>query len=53
MAEIGCSVNNCSFWKAGNRCGAEKIEVNNMMGDQRAYKSDETSCRTFRPKHSL
>lgn len=53
MASIACSVDNCTFWKQGNKCGAEKIEVNNMLGEQRAYKSDETSCKTFKPRYAM
>lgn len=53
MASIACSVDNCTFWKRGNMCGAEKIEVNNMLGENRAYKSDETSCKTFRPRNVM
>ncbi|QHW30414.1 DUF1540 domain-containing protein [Paenibacillus rhizovicinus] len=24
---VSCSVANCSFWKDGNQCGADKIQV--------------------------
>jgi hypothetical protein len=27
MAEIACTVSSCSFWHAGDRCGAERILV--------------------------
>jgi hypothetical protein len=46
--DVLCEVNNCQFWKNGNRCGAESIYVvhNNV---QSAVTSSETDCKTFIP----
>lgn len=49
---VKCSVNSCHFWKQGNKCAAEKIQVN-MYSEERAYKSGDTGCKTFRPADFL
>lgn len=47
--EILCEVNNCKFWKSGDRCGAKSIYVVSQKGKQ-AKSSEETDCRTFVPR---
>lgn len=49
---VKCSVNSCHFWKQGNKCAAEKIQVN-MYSEERALKSGDTGCKTFRPADFL
>ncbi|MDF2557156.1 MAG: hypothetical protein K0R71_984 [Bacillales bacterium] len=51
--DVACSVDSCTYWEHGNKCSANKIKVNNVHSDERAYKSDETSCETFKPNSSL
>ncbi len=60
--EIMCEVKSCYFWNEGERCGADRIfvvnsaptspsmEVGNIGGASHARTSDETACKTFRPK---
>lgn len=47
--KILCEVNNCSYWNAGNRCGADAIYVVSHTG-KTAEKSEETDCKTFKPQ---
>lgn len=49
---VKCSVDSCHFWKAGNKCAAEKIQVN-TYSEERAYKSGHTGCKTFRPSNDI
>lgn len=49
---VRCSVDTCHFWKDGNRCGADKIQVN-MYSEVRARNSGDTGCKTFRPADHL
>ncbi|MBY0122859.1 DUF1540 domain-containing protein [Bacillus sp. S/N-304-OC-R1] len=46
--DVLCEVNNCSFWKNGNKCGAEQIYVVSHAG-KTADNSKETDCKTFEP----
>jgi hypothetical protein len=46
--DVLCEVNNCHYWKQGNRCGAEAIYVVSHKGKQ-ASNSYETDCKTFKP----
>ncbi|SFC59321.1 protein of unknown function [Bacillus sp. OV322] len=49
MAEdVKCTVNNCRYWKHGNRCSAESIMVVNYS-EERAHTSNDAGCRTFEP----
>ncbi|MFD1737443.1 DUF1540 domain-containing protein [Bacillus salitolerans] len=64
--EVSCSISNCSFYKEGNLCGAEKImvdidkhstyeaEFSNEFGyedhQDQVAESAQTCCRTFKPK---
>lgn len=60
--EIMCEVKSCYFWDAGNRCGADRIYVVNSartspsmemgsIGERpHAQTSEETACKTFKPK---
>lgn len=50
--DVKCSVNSCHFWKQGNKCAAEKIQVN-MYSEERALRSGDTGCKTFRPSDFL
>ncbi|WP_110927333.1 DUF1540 domain-containing protein [Bacillus massiliglaciei] len=50
MAEdVKCTVDSCTFWKHGNRCSAEMISVTSYS-EERAHQSNETGCRTFKPR---
>lgn len=63
---VKCSVDSCEYWDKGNYCGADGIEVDNIMANTanntmevgsigasiEANKSEETCCRTFKPKSS-
>jgi hypothetical protein len=46
--DVLCEVNNCSYWKKGNHCGADQIYVVSHHGEQ-ADNSHETDCKTFKP----
>lgn len=43
---ITCVVNSCEYWKDGNYCVAEAIEVTGMQADE----CQDTNCQTFRRK---
>ena len=57
---VSCSVTACAFWTSGNRCNAPSIKVDvsagstNMevgtIGDKNVRRSEDTCCRTFKPK---
>ncbi len=57
---VSCSVTACAFWASGNRCNAPSIKVDvsagstNMevgtIGDKNVRRSEDTCCRTFKPK---
>lgn len=47
--DVLCAVNNCHFWKDGNRCGADQIYVENRT-EEMAISSSGTDCKTFIPK---
>jgi hypothetical protein len=49
--DVLCEVNNCTFWKKGNKCSAEQIYVVSHTGET-ADDSKETDCKTFEP-HGL
>ncbi len=49
MEDLKCSVDTCHYWGSGNHCTANGIEVNNMAATQ-ANTSDDTLCKTFKPK---
>jgi hypothetical protein len=51
--DVVCTVDSCTFWDDGNKCSAKHIMVNNSHSDERAYKSDETNCETFKPSSAL
>lgn len=51
--DVVCSVDSCTYWGHGNKCSANKVNVNNSHSADRAYKSDETNCETFKPNSSL
>lgn len=60
--EILCEVQSCYFYKEGDRCSAERIyvvnnsrvsptmEVGTIGGGRHAHSSEETACKTFKPK---
>lgn len=43
---ITCVVNSCEYWKDGNYCVAEAIEVSGRHADE----CQDTNCQTFRNK---
>ncbi|PPA70951.1 DUF1540 domain-containing protein [Jeotgalibacillus proteolyticus] len=47
--DVLCEVNNCSYWKKGNKCSADAIYVVSHKG-KKASKSEETDCQTFEPQ---
>ncbi|ENH98091.1 hypothetical protein J416_01964 [Gracilibacillus halophilus YIM-C55.5] len=46
--DVMCEVNNCKYWKEGNRCIAENIYIVSHNGKQ-ANDVKETDCQTFEP----
>lgn len=64
---VKCKVDSCAYWDEGNICGADGIEVDNSLGmnlgdasmeigrlgegEQEAHTSDETCCKTYKPKN--
>ena len=50
--DVKCSVDNCTFWKHGDRCAADIINVVSYT-EERAHTSHETGCRTFKPTQGL
>lgn len=62
---VKCKVDSCVYWDKGNLCGADGIEVDNSLGmgdasmeigrlgegSSEASTSDETCCRTYKPKN--
>ncbi|AGC67648.1 hypothetical protein Cst_c06300 [Thermoclostridium stercorarium subsp. stercorarium DSM 8532] len=43
---VKCVVNSCYYYMAGDRCSAERIEVQ----PRNASSSEETDCATFIPQ---
>lgn len=43
---VTCTVNSCEYWKDGNHCIAEGIEVTGRHADE----CQDTNCQTFRNK---
>lgn len=62
MADILCEVASCHYWTQGDKCSANKIfvvnnsrvspsmEIGNIGGQSHAQSSEETSCKTFKPR---
>lgn len=50
--DVLCEVNNCSYWKEGNRCAAEQIYVVSHTGNT-AETQHQTDCKTFEPVDQL
>jgi hypothetical protein len=64
--EVRCTVSNCVYWAAENRCAAEQIlveidqharnylseigEIGSPEHQDRATSSSMTCCHTFKPK---
>lgn len=46
--DVLCEVNNCTYWKSGNQCEADRIYVVSHKGE-RASRTEETDCKTFEP----
>lgn len=44
--EVRCQVTSCLYWRRGERCGAEWIQVSGPA----ATAADETDCATFLPR---
>ncbi|MEK3798266.1 DUF1540 domain-containing protein [Peribacillus sp. FSL H8-0477] len=49
---VKCSVDSCHFWRNGNRCSADHINVVSYT-EERARTSEEVACKTFRPSEDL
>ncbi|WP_019413811.1 DUF1540 domain-containing protein [Paenisporosarcina sp. TG20] len=49
--DVLCEVNNCTYWSTGNECTADVIYVVNHGKSNEASTSEETDCKTFKPKH--
>ncbi|MHB8928492.1 MAG: DUF1540 domain-containing protein [Bacillota bacterium] len=61
-SDVKCSVPSCHYWGQGDRCEANSIYVVNAGGGsasmaagtigrkEQAQSSDETACKTFKPK---
>jgi len=60
--DVKCSVSSCHYWGQGDRCEANSIHVvdsvhngtsltaGTMGRSPQAQTSDETACRTFKPR---
>ncbi|HHY97784.1 MAG TPA: DUF1540 domain-containing protein [Firmicutes bacterium] len=61
--DVRCSVDTCEYWGSGDVCNAEAIHVQHNspvgtggrmeigeIGEIKASTSEETCCRTFKPK---
>ncbi len=60
--DVKCEVSSCHYWGEGNRCEADSIYVVNSMaegtnmeagtigGRAQARTTDETACKTFKPR---
>ncbi|HHV45805.1 MAG TPA: DUF1540 domain-containing protein [Tissierellia bacterium] len=46
---VKCIVNTCYYYTEGDRCTAERIEIQ----PRNATNSEETDCATFRPANSF
>lgn len=46
---IKCVVNTCYYYMSGDKCAAEKIEVQ----PRNAISSEETDCATFTPEDQM
>lgn len=46
ISRVKCVVDSCEYWSNGDHCLADSIEVI----PPRASDSQETDCRTFKPK---
>ncbi|ASB87792.1 DUF1540 domain-containing protein [Bacillus sonorensis] len=49
--KILCEVSNCTYWDKGNKCTADAIYVVSHAEGEKASKSEETDCKTFKPEH--
>ncbi|MCH1625428.1 DUF1540 domain-containing protein [Fredinandcohnia quinoae] len=47
--DVLCEVNNCHYWKSGNKCAADAIYVVSHSGST-ASEQSETDCKTFTPE---
>lgn len=43
---VTCVVNSCKYWREGNKCSAEKIDIVGMNADE----CQDTNCYTFKLK---
>ncbi|MHB9145625.1 MAG: DUF1540 domain-containing protein [Symbiobacteriia bacterium] len=62
MADILCEVQSCHYWAQGDKCAAHEIfvvnngraspsmEIGTIGGPHHAQSSEETSCKTFKPR---
>lgn len=46
--DVKCEVQSCNYWDQGNGCNADNIYV--VAHSQQARNSEETDCKTFKPK---
>ncbi|MGE5423250.1 MAG: DUF1540 domain-containing protein [Ignavibacteriales bacterium] len=49
ITRVKCVVDSCEYWKNGNQCLADSIEIKPPS----ASDSQDTDCNTFRPKTSM
>ncbi|RAL25649.1 DUF1540 domain-containing protein [Thermoflavimicrobium daqui] len=49
--DVLCEVNSCTYWGDGNLCKADEIYVVVTSLARKAKESEETDCKTFKPKH--
>ncbi len=44
-----CEVNECMYWKSGNKCSAESIYVVSPESSHHVSETEEPGCKTFEP----
>ncbi|MBD8843416.1 MULTISPECIES: DUF1540 domain-containing protein [Priestia] len=44
-----CEVNECMYWKSGNKCSAESIYVVSPESSHHFSETEEPGCKTFEP----
>ncbi|HEY3315848.1 MAG TPA: DUF1540 domain-containing protein [Bacillota bacterium] len=61
-SDVKCEVSSCHYWGQGNRCEARAISVVNAVAgganmeagtighEAQARTTDETACKTFKPR---
>ncbi|MRX74282.1 DUF1540 domain-containing protein [Bacillus lacus] len=49
--QVLCEVNNCHYWKQGNKCTADQIFV--ITHKRNAEELRDTDCSTFTPEKDV